>query len=206
MAEPAYPLAFPGESDERVWPEQGSWTYEDYARLPEDGRRYEVIRGFLYVTPAPSLEHQFCVTQLSRRFGNFVARRRLGMVLVAPFDVRLPDSIASPVQPDILFFRNGNLPRPGGQGFDGVPDLVVEVLSPGTRSYDERVKLAAYRDAGVPEVWMPDWKRRTVTVYRLDQDRKKYAVLERAGAGEKVGSAVLAGLRVPVDGIFLRQR
>jgi hypothetical protein len=69
-----------------AWPVQGEWTYEDYLRLPDDGRRYEVIRGRLYVTPAPNFDHQFLVTQLGRLLGNFVAAHALGTVLVAPFD------------------------------------------------------------------------------------------------------------------------
>src|SRR5690349_11704955 len=56
MAQPAY--KFPTEKDGPGWPAQGEWTYEDYLRLPEDGNRYEVIRGVLYVSPAPLPEHQ----------------------------------------------------------------------------------------------------------------------------------------------------
>jgi len=200
----AEPLAFLEMDDRQAWPPQGQWTYEDYLRLPEDGRRYEVIRGHLYVTAAPSFDHQFAVTQLGRRFGNFVSDHDLGVVLVAPFDIRLPREIASPVQPDLVFFKTGNEPRSGDKSFEGVPDLVVEVLSPGTQHLDKRVKLAAYRDAGVAETWLVDPQLRTLLVYGLTD--RIYVELDRSGVSGSVKSRLLAGLRVATDDIFPRQR
>jgi Uma2 family endonuclease len=197
MTEPAYKIDFPGQN----WPAQGRWTYEDYLRLPKDGRRYEVIRGHLYVTAAPNFDHQFAVTQLGRLFGNFVIDRELGTILVAPFEILLPKGISSPVQPDLLYFRAGRGPRSGAGNFEGVPDLVVEVLSPGTRRLDERVKLAAYRDAGVPEVWLADPQHRSVVVHGFDGDGR-FIELARTGTGESVESRVLPGFRIVIDQIF----
>jgi Uma2 family endonuclease len=193
MTEPAYPLTSP-----ETWPDQGAWTYEDYLRLPDDGQRYEIIRGILYVSPAPTLEHQFTVVRLVRFLDVFVSRRKLGLVLVAPFDVRLPQRIADPVQPDVLFFRKGNEPRTSDEPC--VPDLVIEVLSPKTRRLDEKVKLAAYRDAGVPEVWLADPLSRSVRVHQLKDGA--YPEADRYGSGETVRSAVLPGLQVKIDKIF----
>src|ERR1700712_5200326 len=101
MAKPAH-LVFPWNDDEPAWPEQGKWTYDDYARLPEDGNRYEVTRGTLYVTPAPIYDHQFVASQLHLFLGVFGKETRLGVALYAPFDVLLPAGIATPVQPDIV--------------------------------------------------------------------------------------------------------
>lgn len=201
MAEPAYPLTFP-EDDGQAWPVQGSWTYEDYLRLPDDGRRYEVIRGFLYVSPAPSLPHQYCVAQLGYYLTAWVKENRLGIVLVAPFDIRLPERLADPVQPDVLFIRREHQPKPDALRFDGVPDLAVEVLSPGTWYYDRTTKLSAYRDAGVPETWLVDPAARTVEVFVLDAARPKYVLQERRSEGETVGSTVLPGLRIEVAELF----
>src|SRR6185436_19573018 len=61
IAEPAYTRSLPDREDGRSWPAQGRWTYEDYLRLPDDGNRYEVIRGVLYVTAAPFVRHQLVV-------------------------------------------------------------------------------------------------------------------------------------------------
>jgi len=205
MSEPAYPLNLPEsgpESGGPRWPVQGTWTYEDYLRLPDDGRRYEVIRGFLYVTPAPIFDHQYTVSQINRLLGNFVTERRLGVVLVAPFDVRLPGGIGNPVQPDVVFIRREQQPRSGDRRFDGVPDLVVEVLSSGNWRFDRNVKLEAYRDAGVPELWLVDPLARTVEVFVIAANPSEYTLRERRGPGEMVGSAVLSSLQLEVDGLF----
>ncbi|HKH45540.1 MAG TPA: Uma2 family endonuclease [Thermoanaerobaculia bacterium] len=201
MAEPAYPLILP-EDDGQAWPAQGSWTYEDYLRLPDDGQRYEVIRGFLYVSPAPSLPHQYSVTQLGTLLNAYVKENRLGMVLVAPLDIRLPEGLGNPVQPDVLFIRRDRQPRAGALRFDGVPDLAVEVLSPGNWRFDRTIKLAAYRDAGIPETWLADLTARTIEVFVLEPDRPEYVLRERRGEGETVGSTVLPGLRLEVAEIF----
>lgn len=185
----------------RSWPAPGRWTYEDYLRLPDDGRRYEVIRGHLYVTPAPVYTHQFAVTQLARLLCNRAAERDLGVLLVAPFDIRLPDGIADPVQPDLVFFLAGHEPRDGDKNFQGSPDLVIEVLSPGTSRRDRTIKLDSYRDARVPEAWPVDPRTRTIVLYGLTEDGR-YAERSRGGAGALVTSDVLAGFALPVEAIF----
>ena len=196
MSEPAYPLV----DDGAHWPAQGEWTYEDYLRLPDDGQRYEVIRGHLYVAPAPTFDHQYAIWQLGRLIGNFVVEKELGILLPAPFDLRLPGGLAAPVQPDLVFLRTGNQPRSGDRGFEGVPDLVVEVLSPSTRHLDRSTKLSVYREAGVPEFWLVDPRTRTIQVLTLDGE--EYVQRELRGAGETVGSPALAGLRLDVSSIF----
>jgi Uma2 family endonuclease len=202
MAEPVRPLNLPDRDGARSWPVQGEWTYEDYCQLPDDGQRYEVIRGYLYVSPAPSTLHQRTVQRLSRALDRIASDQQLGEVFTAPLDVVLPRGIATPVQPDLMFFRRGNLPPADAPSFQGVPDLVIEVLSPSTRRLDLRVKLAAYRDAGVPEVWLADPQARTLAVHGLGEDGKRYLEISRGGDGEAVVSRVLPNLRVEVSEIF----
>jgi Uma2 family endonuclease len=199
MSEPAYRLDLP---ETEAWPRQGDWTYEDYLRLPDDGNRYEVIRGVLYLTPAPKLKHQFSVSEFSLRLGWFVRENGLGRVLWAPLDVRLPAGIASPVQPDVVFFRTENEPRWELGYFEGVPDLILEVLSPRTRNRDRKIKLQAYQDAGVPEYWMADPSSRTVVVHVLQSGR--YVEHCHGGIGERVRSSVLPGFELEVAGLFPR--
>jgi Uma2 family endonuclease len=205
MAEQAYPLAFLDGDEGQAWPAQGEWTYEDYLRLPDDGRRYEVIRGYLYVTAAPPFEHQHSVTQFTLKLGNFVSERRLGLVLVAPFDILLPERIGDPVEPDILYFRPENRPRRGDKNFQGVPDLVVEVLSPRTRLYDRNIKLSAYAEAGIPEYWLVDPWARTVEIFGFRDGGKSYVELARGGPCETVSSFVIPGFQVAVDDLFLNE-
>jgi Uma2 family endonuclease len=197
MSEPATPILF---DDGGRWPAPGEWTYEDYLRLPDDGNRYEVIRGFLYVTAAPTLKHQFSVFELGFRLRTFIEQNGLGGRILGSIDVRLPYGIASPVQPDLVYFRPENEPDWEVGSFQGTPDLVVEVLSPSTRGRDRRIKLEAYRDAGVPEYWLVDSATRTILVCALRNG--KYVDLCRGGVGERVRSAVVPGFEVEVADFF----
>ncbi len=201
MAEPAYPRTFPASDAGESWPAQGEWTYEDFLRVPDDGNRYEVIRGFLYVTPPPTPEHQFSSFELSFHLSSFVRENGLGLVLTAPLGVKLPSGIATPVQPDVVFFRKGNEPRKGTQYYEGTPDLIVEVLSPRTRRRDGKTKLEAYQEAGVPEYWLLDPDARTAVVYSLGKG--KYIELVRGREGDVIWSAVLPGFRVQVSDLFM---
>ncbi len=200
MAEPAYD--FHHDTAGAPWPEQGFWTWDDYLRLPADGQRYEIIHGVLYVSPAPRLLHQLVTTRLTELLSAFVRRRRLGVVLTAPVDVLLPD-VANPVQPDILFLSRDNLPDfEEAQSFQGVPDLVVEVLSRSTSRIDREVKLKAYEEAGVTEYWIVDPKLRTVVLYVLDDTRCEYREPERFGDDEIVRSTILETFALKVSELF----
>ncbi len=173
-------------------------TYEDYLRLPEDGNRYEVIRGILYVTAPPPYEHQTIVGELMLTLGSFVRERGLGKALTTP--VRLPFGIGSPVQPDLIVLRTGNAPDREVKSFEGVPDLVAEVLSRGTRRRDRTLKLEAYQDAGIPEYWLVDPDQRIVEVYVLKQG--KYAQRVRGGEGWEVWSSLFPDFRLKVAELF----
>ncbi|HEY9421742.1 MAG TPA: Uma2 family endonuclease [Thermoanaerobaculia bacterium] len=140
--------------------------------------------------------------ELAFRLSAFVRERDLGLVLTAPVGVTLPAGIATPVQPDILFFRKGNEPRWESSNYEGVPDLIAEVLSLSTRRRDRTIKMDAYRDAGVPEYWLVDPGARTVMVYVLEKG--KYAELVRGGAGDEAWSSVIPGFRVRVDDLFVQ--
>jgi len=134
-------------------PEQGRWTYEDYLKLPNDGNRYEVIEGVLYVAPAPNPMHQRRLFRLAKNLDSFVVERKLGEIFISPIDVLVPGG--TPVQPDALFIANDNPTRIDEDRFmQGVTDLVIEVASPSTMGYDRREKQDLYARAGVREYWI----------------------------------------------------
>jgi Uma2 family endonuclease len=184
------------------WPNQGDWTYDDYVRLPDDGRRYEIIKGVLYVTNAPAYDHQYAVSQIFFALMQFAQARTLGTVLTAPFEIHLP-GIARPVLPDIVFIGAARSMREDARFFEGAPDLIVEVLSPSTIRVDQSVKLDAYEQAGVPEYWLADPKTRTVTVYALPAGGHEYVLYGRFGPDETLTSSQLTGLELPVASLFL---
>ena len=145
------------------------WTYEEFARLPDDGNRYEVIDGELFVTPAPSSIHQRVSARLGTELRVFATNQhRLGEVLYAPLDVILGE--ADYVQPDIIFLRKERGTLLTKRGIEGPPDLVVEILSPTTAIRDRTIKRERYARHGVPEYWIVDTVARRVEVYHLHED------------------------------------
>ena len=132
-----------------VGPLQGQWTYDDYARIPDDGKRYEIIDGVLYVTPAPNTGHQNAVSWITMYLKSHVQLAGRGLVLAAPFDVDLGLG-RTVMQPDVLIVLNEHRDRVTALRIVGPPNLVVEVASPSTATYDRRAKMDAYTGAGVP--------------------------------------------------------
>ncbi len=190
-------MIFPTE--EVVGPKQGHWTYDDYLKLPDDGRRYEIIEGVLYVTNAPGLDHQFTVFEIARQMGNFVIEHKLGYVITAPFEVHLAE-YSRPVQSDVLFIRAERWPKSGAKFFTGAPDLIVEVLSDSTGRTDQSVKFTAYEQAGVPEYWIANPKTRSVQVFTLSG--QEYALVNQFIGEEIIQSHIFPGLQITTHTLF----
>ena len=106
------------------------WTADDLADLPDDGQRYEVIDGELFVTPAPSLRHQRAIFELARILADYVESEGIGDMIIAPADVRFSD--ARNVQPDVFVMPLVDGRRPRRFEDAGRLLLAVEVLSPST--------------------------------------------------------------------------
>ena len=154
-------------ADHMPGPEQGHWTYKDYAALPDDGHRYEIVDGVLYMAPSPNKGHQNAAFEIASYLRTHVKLAGLGQVYIAPFDVELnPRTV---VQPDVVVVLNQNLDRITESRIIGAPDLVVEVSSPGTVGYEREKKQRAYALAGVPEYWIADPWSRTVEVLTLEE-------------------------------------
>ena len=147
-------------------PAQGCWTYEDYRRLPDDGNRYEIIDGVLYIMPAPRVDHQNVVIWFLFYFRLHIELLGLGKVYGAPVDVLLPPH-GRVVQPDVLLILEANLGIVLDTHIDGAPDLAVEVASPSTRGYDRREKMDAYAASGVSEYWIAEPDSQTIEVFWL---------------------------------------
>ena len=140
-------------------------TYDDYARLPDDGRRYELYDGEFEVAPAPNTRHQRTVRNLWRILDGHTLRLELGEVFVAPYDVVLSNSTV--LQPDLLFISRERAAIIHPENARGAPDLVVEVISPGTRQRDRRRKRDLYARYGVPYYWLIDPDRGEIEAYQL---------------------------------------
>jgi Uma2 family endonuclease len=152
---------------EDVKPGAGSstkYTYEDFLNFPDDGKRHEIIDGEHYVTPSPNTKHQTIVGNLYLALGNYLKAHPVGAVFLAPFDVVFSD--LNVVEPDLLYISRAHKAILTDKHVRGEPDLVVEVLSPGTRKTDEVTKRKLYERFGVQEYWVVDPDLDAIKVYR----------------------------------------
>jgi len=170
-------------------------TYEDYQLLPDDGRRYEIIDGELYVNPSPATKHQIAVGNLHAIIWNYTRTRKTGTVFVAPFDVLLSD--VDVLQPDVLYVSRQHDDRVTERNVTGAPDLVIEVLSESTRKTDETIKLKRYDRFGIGEYWIVDPVAESVRVYRRGR-----AGLELVDVGSTLTSPLLPDFQLDVADVF----
>jgi Uma2 family endonuclease len=178
-------------------PESLRFTYADYARLPDD-RRYEVIDGELYPAPAPTPYHQLVKQRIEQFLLEHVESGGLGQVLDAPCDVVL--SRFDVLQPDIFFVSSGRLAVIGEKYISDAPDLVVEVLSPGTRKRDRVFKSKRYARFGVREMWIADPDKKTIEV--MVNTEKGFRREGLYVGGDVLLSPLLPGLEVPLARVF----
>ena len=129
-------------------------TYDDYAALPNDGKRYEIIEGDIFVSPAPRPKHQKAIGNLHIILGLYLQDHPIGDLYLAPIDLIL--SFTNIAQPDLLFLRNEKLHLVSDRSIEGPPDLIVEVLSPATEKTDRTTKYRLYAKFGVAHYWLID--------------------------------------------------
>ncbi|MEO8956970.1 MAG: Uma2 family endonuclease [Ktedonobacteraceae bacterium] len=180
-------------------PRQGQWTYSSYAALTGEGQHYEIVDGVLYMTPSPSWSHQEIVGRLFRYLSTYIETANLGGVFVAPIDVELsPDNV---FQPDVVVLLKTGREKLKGRHIVGPPDVIVEVVSPGSATMDRHDKYQAYAKAKVPEYWIVEPGTQTVELLVLTEER--YRSLGVFQGKAILPSSVLPGFEVQVDQFFV---
>ena len=175
------------------------YTYRDYINLPEsEEKRYELIDGELYMAPAPTPAHQIIVGRLFRILIEFVEAHDLGDVIFSPLDVVLSDEDV--LQPDAVYISRDRKSMITEQNIQGPPDLVVEVLSPGTADRDRTIKRARYLRFGVREYWIVDPQTRTIEVLKAGET--EFELVRVYASGTSAKSPILEGLEVSMDAVF----
>jgi Uma2 family endonuclease len=144
------------------------WGYAEFARIPGDRNRNEVIAGDICASPRPSPLHQLAVIRVLTRLNGFVEEHELGEVLIGPIDVLFGDEDF--IEPDAVFVRRERNGIISDRGIEAAPDLIVEVVSPATSHQDRVIKRERYAYFGVPEYWIVDYEAKQVEVYRMLQD------------------------------------
>jgi Uma2 family endonuclease len=134
------------------------WTYEDYAAMPDDGKRYEIHDGELCELTGPNGRHQMVSANLNDVLRAHVKARHLGVVLYAPFDVILSarPTETTVLQPDLIYIDPSRQSALKMRGVNGAPTLVVEIFSPNTINIDRGRKRQLYARYGVPYLWFVD--------------------------------------------------
>ncbi|CAA9589842.1 MAG: hypothetical protein AVDCRST_MAG88-4671 [uncultured Thermomicrobiales bacterium] len=166
--------------------------------MPDDGNRYEIIGGDLLVTPPPSTEHQGISAILADLL--FRARRAgYGRSFAAPTGVVLPTGDSA--EPDLLFIRRDRLHIIAPDKVRGVPDLVIEILSPSNPENDLIRKYQANKRAGVPFYWVVDPAARAVQPYTLREGA--YAADATLPSGDRLGSLLFPDITLDVGRLFL---
>jgi Uma2 family endonuclease len=174
-----------------------SFNYSDYLLLPED-KRYEILDGDLHMVAAPSTRHQRVSQNLETALNQHIRDRKLGAWFHAPYDVVLSEE--NVVQPDILFVRKERLSVIGEKNLQGTPDLVIEILSEGTRRMDLQIKCKIYARFGIPEYWIVDPDADTVEV--LAWTDRGYISSGLYWKSDRLSSPLLPELDLPLAEVF----
>jgi len=177
------------------------WTSADLKSMPDDGTRYEIIDGELHMSKQPHANHQDVCGEVFGELRNWNKISGLGRAYFAPGIVFAEDD---DVAPDVVWASKERLTTAlSSDGkFHDAPELVVEVLSPGSANErrDREAKLQLYSRRGVSEYWIVDWKLRTIDVYRGDQAQLHYfATLFET---DRLESPLLPGFSCTVASLF----
>jgi Uma2 family endonuclease len=175
-------------------------TVDDLDAMPEDGNRYEVIEGELFVSRAPGLPHQILSGNIFYQFKKYLDNHPLGLVIATP---GLVFSQYSGVIPDIVFFTHGRGEGIiSGERLVAAPDIVIEILSPGREniSRDRVAKRQLYAKHSVNEYWIVDSEDRAVEIYRLTSEKLELATMLRDQ--DEITSPLLPGFTCPLASVF----
>ncbi len=175
-------------------------TYNDLLALPDDGLRHELIDGEHFVTPSPISRHQIILANLHRLVGTHTHATKCGVTLFAPYDIVFTDYDL--VVPDLVYFSKARYAQVVTEkNAQGAPDLVVEILSPGTRRRDEGVKRRLYERMRVAEYWIVDPAAEIIRIHRLVDGTYRRTLLALS-KGATLTTPLLPALSIPLDGVF----
>lgn len=174
------------------------YTYRDYLSLPDDGKRYELIGGDLFVSPAPRPFHQAVSGRLLYALMTTLQEPGIALVFHAPIDVVLGDNDV--LQPDLVVVRCERAGIVRENAIHGPPDLVIEILSPRGGDRDRYIKRAIYARHGVPEYWIVDPDLGFVEQYLLTSEGLELRA--QFDASHTMTSPSFADVAIPLGPVF----
>ena len=168
-------------------------TAADWFQLDEDGFDYELVNGVVVMSPSPTPKHQHVALEIATQLKNYLRKHPVGVVFVET-DVHLGKSPGGDdlvYRPDVLFIEAARV-ADLGERIVGPPAVVVEIVSAGSRRFDNETKKEDYERCGVQEFWLIDPERSQMVFYRLDADR----YVESPATGDAFASTVITGFRL----------
>ncbi len=181
------------------------YTYADYLNFTFEGM-VEIIKGKIFkMSPVPRTDHQQISMSLSGEIYQYLKQKNC-KVFTAPFDVILPledkinEKSTTVVQPDICVICNQSIIKP--RGCFGVPDFIIEIISPNTKNKDLKEKYDVYEEAGVQEYWIVTPQKKCIDAYNLENG--KYQKVATYQSNEFINSIVLQGLKIDLNEVFLK--
>ncbi|MBA1334934.1 MAG: hypothetical protein HPY66_0555 [Firmicutes bacterium] len=181
-------------------------SYEEYMALVDSSdQRYELIDGEVYLLASPRFNHQVVVNEIAWHFYNYF-RGKPCRSLTAPLDVRLFgyatkfEEDPNVVQPDIVVICDQDKVNEDNK-YEGIPTLIVEVLSPSTKGKDMVAKLSLYMKSGVSEYWIVNLENKSILQYSFSQERDIEG-LTSLREGDTIKSTAFEGLEIPLRDIF----
>ncbi len=173
-------------------------TYDDYQNLPDDGNRYEIIRGELFMAPSPNTNHQKISANLFYMLRGYIEKNNLGEIFYAPMDVVL--SMTDVVEPDLLFIGKERNEIIAEKNIVAAPDLVVEILSGSTQEKDRNDKKDLYEKHKVKEYWIVNPEKRQVEQYVLsDEWYEQKGIFNES---DSFASKIITGLEIQLKEVF----
>ncbi|MCU0389629.1 MAG: Uma2 family endonuclease [Thermoflexibacter sp.] len=182
------------------YPKDKLWTFSDLAIVfPFEYKvKVEIINNQLYIMPTPTPEHQEITGEIYSLMKQFVKENSLGKVFIAPLEVVLDEN--NVLQPDILFVSEENKQIIGKKRIEGVPDIVVEVISPANYKKKREDKTKVYEKFGVKEYWEVKPNKKQVKIETLENG--KFEAFSEAKKEGNVFSKLLNGFKLAVESIF----
>jgi len=176
-------------------------TYDDFVHFPDDGKRHELIDGEHYVTPSPNTKHQRTSGTLYFLIRTWLEAHPIGQMFAAPYDVVFSEFDV--VEPDLLYLSNERAAQVlTPLHARGIPELVIEIASKGTRKRDETTKRRLYERVGVSEYWIVDPEIDVVRVHRREDDRFGRPIELSREARDVLTTPLLPGLDLPLARMF----
>ncbi|QLE55378.1 Uma2 family endonuclease [Nostoc sp. TCL26-01] len=178
------------------------WNTADLELFPDDGKRYEIIDGELFVTRAPHWKHQRVCVRISNTLDNWSQMTGLGETVTAP-GIVFGDN--DNVIPDVAWASNERISQSLDEAghLTAAPELVVEVLSFGheNEKRDRELKLKLYSSQGVREYWIVNWRQQQVEVYRRERGILRLVVT--LFNGDQLNSPLLPDFNCAIASLFI---